>query len=110
MLSVFVPEISDNNDITIYPIGRDFIATSESNIIYSFDDETLETKDRVSGLDSAVCKLVIIHCLQWMASWTGGLLCLREGGMQSPHTCQYSRDISHKHQTQWSTLIMPTIY
>ena len=59
MLSVF--ELSDNDVVTIYPIGRDFIATSESNIIFSFDDETLETKDRVSGLDSVKCQIVSIH-------------------------------------------------
>ena len=49
MMSAFVPEISDNSVVTIYPIGRDFVATSETHIIHSFDDETLETKDRVSG-------------------------------------------------------------
>jgi len=44
-----VTEISDNNVVNIYPIGTDFIATSETHIIFSFNDETLETKDRVSG-------------------------------------------------------------
>jgi len=43
-----VPEITDNAFINIYPIGCDFIAASESDTIFSFDDETLETKDRVS--------------------------------------------------------------
>ena len=42
-----MPEITDNNVVNIYPIGRDFIAASETNTIFSFDDETLETKDRV---------------------------------------------------------------
>ena len=74
MLSVFVTEISDNNLVTIYPIGRDFIATSESHIIYSFDDETLETKDRVSGLDSVMCQIVTIHCQisSDYLFWSGG--------------------------------------
>jgi len=43
-----VPETPDNSVVNIYPIGRDFVAASETNTIHSFDDETLETKDRVS--------------------------------------------------------------
>ena len=50
MLSVFnVTEFTDNACISIYPIGRDFVAASESDVVLSFDPETLETKDRVSG-------------------------------------------------------------
>jgi len=49
MLSVFnVNDFSENGIINIYPIGRDFVATTESDVIHSFDPETLETKDRVS--------------------------------------------------------------
>ena len=48
MLSVFnVTDFTDNDFINIYPIGRDFVAASESDVIHSFDPETLETKDRV---------------------------------------------------------------
>ena len=50
MMSVFnVTDITDNACINIYPIGGDFVATSESDVVLSFDPETLETKDRVSG-------------------------------------------------------------
>ena len=50
MMSVFnVTDITDNACISIYPIGGDFVATSESDVVLSFDPETLETKDRVSG-------------------------------------------------------------
>ena len=49
-MSVFnVTDITDNACISIYPIGGDFVATSESDVVLSFDPETLETKDRVSG-------------------------------------------------------------
>ena len=49
MMSVFnVTDITDNACINIYPIGGDFVATSESDVVLSFDPETLETKDRVS--------------------------------------------------------------
>ena len=49
-MSVFnVTNFTDNACISIYPIGRDFVATSESDVVLSFDPETLETKDRVSG-------------------------------------------------------------
>ena len=49
-MSVFnVTDITDNTCINIYPIGGDFVATSESDVVLSFDPETLETKDRVSG-------------------------------------------------------------
>lgn len=49
MLSVFdVNNYSDNDLVNIYPIGRDFVAATESDVIHSFDPETLETKDRVS--------------------------------------------------------------
>jgi len=49
-MSVFnVTDITDNACINIYPIGGDFVATSESDVVLSFDPETLETKDRVSG-------------------------------------------------------------
>ena len=34
---------------TSTPLERDFVATSESDVVLSFDPETLETKDRVSG-------------------------------------------------------------
>ena len=50
MMSVFnVTDFTDNACISIYPIGGDFVATSESDVVLSFDPETLETKDRVSG-------------------------------------------------------------
>ena len=50
MLSVFnVTDFTDNAFISIYPIGGDFVAASESDVVLSFDPETLETKDRVSG-------------------------------------------------------------
>ena len=53
MLSVFnVTDFTDNDIVNIYPIGRDFVAASESDFIHSFDPETLETKDRVSVSDS----------------------------------------------------------
>ena len=49
-MSVFnVTDFSDNACINIYPIGGDFVATSETDVVLSFDPETLETKDRVSG-------------------------------------------------------------
>ena len=49
-MSVFnVTDFTDNACITIYPFGRDFVAASESDVVLSFDPETLETKDRVSG-------------------------------------------------------------
>ena len=48
MMSVFnVTDFTDNACINIYPIGRDFVASSESDVVLSFDPETLETKDRV---------------------------------------------------------------
>ena len=48
-MSVFnVTDITDNACINIYPIGSDFVATAESNVVFSFDPETLETKNRVS--------------------------------------------------------------
>ena len=50
MLSVF--EFTDNSFINIYPIGGDFVAASESDVVLSFDPETLETKDRVSVSDT----------------------------------------------------------
>ena len=50
MLSVFnVTDFTDNTCINIYPIGGDFVAASDSDVVLSFDPETLETKDRVSG-------------------------------------------------------------
>ena len=50
MMSVFnVTDLSDNACINIYPIGGDFVAASDSDVVLSFDPETLETKDRVSG-------------------------------------------------------------
>ena len=50
MMSVFnVTDVTDNACINIYPIGRDFVATSETDVVLSFDPETLETKDRVRG-------------------------------------------------------------
>ena len=50
MLSVFnVTDFSDNACINIYPIGGEFVAASDSNVVLSFDPETLETKERVSG-------------------------------------------------------------
>ena len=49
MMSVFnVTDFSDNACINIYPIGGEFVAASDSNVVLSFDPETLETKDRVS--------------------------------------------------------------
>ena len=49
MMSVFtVADVTDNACINIFPIGRDFMATSETDVVLSFDPETLETKDRVS--------------------------------------------------------------
>ena len=49
-MSVFnVTDFTDNSFINIYPIGGDFVAASESDVVLSFDPETLETKDRVSG-------------------------------------------------------------
>ena len=48
-MSVFnVTDFTDNACINIYPIGGDFVAASESDVVLSFDPETLETKDRVS--------------------------------------------------------------
>ena len=47
MQSIFT-DSSDNDLVNIYPIGRDFVAATESDVIHSFDPETLETKDRVS--------------------------------------------------------------
>ena len=50
MLSVFnVTDFSDNTCVNIYPIGEDFVAASETDVVLSFDPENLETKDRVSG-------------------------------------------------------------
>ena len=50
MMSVFnVTDLTDNALVNIYPIGSDFVATTESDVVLSFDPETLETKDRVSG-------------------------------------------------------------
>ena len=50
IMSVFnVTDFTDNSFINIYPIGHDFVAASESDVVLSFDPETLETKDRVSG-------------------------------------------------------------
>ena len=50
IMSVFnVTDFTDNSFINIYPIGGDFVAASESDVVLSFDPETLETKDRVSG-------------------------------------------------------------
>ena len=50
MLSVFnVTDFTDNTCVNIYPIGGDFVAASETDVVLSFDPETLETKDRVSG-------------------------------------------------------------
>ena len=50
MMSVFsVTDLTDNAVVNIYPIGSDFVATTESDVVLSFDPETLETKDRVSG-------------------------------------------------------------
>ena len=50
MLSVLnVTDFTDNACISIYPIGGDFVAASDSDVVLSFDPETLETKDRVSG-------------------------------------------------------------
>ena len=55
MMSVFnVTDFTDNACINIYPIGGDFVATSESDVVLSFDPETLETKDRVSGRSSDI--------------------------------------------------------
>ena len=48
MSVVNVTDITDNACINIYPIGRDFVAASETDVVFSFDPETLETKDRVS--------------------------------------------------------------
>ena len=55
MMSVFnVTDFTENACINIYPIGGDFVATSESDVVLSFDPETLETKDRVSGRSSDI--------------------------------------------------------
>ena len=52
-MSVFnVTDFTDNACINIYPIGGDFVAASETDAVLSFDPETLETKDRVSGRSS----------------------------------------------------------
>ena len=49
MMSVFnVTDFTDNACINIYPIGHDFVAASETDVVFSFDPETLETEDRVS--------------------------------------------------------------
>ena len=54
-MSVFnVTDFTDNSFINIYPIGGDFVAASESDVVLSFDPETLETKDRVSERFSLV--------------------------------------------------------
>jgi len=45
--SIFT-DSSDNDLVNVYPIGHDFVAATESDVIHSFDPETLETKDRVS--------------------------------------------------------------
>lgn len=39
---------TDNTYVTIYPLGEDFVTSSEGDIIHSFDPVTLETKGRVS--------------------------------------------------------------
>ena len=49
-----VADVTDNACINIFPIGRDFMATSETDVVLSFDPETLETKDRVSERFSLV--------------------------------------------------------
>ena len=36
-------DFTDNACINIYPIGGDFVAASESDVVLSFDPETLET-------------------------------------------------------------------
>ena len=60
MMSVFnVTDFTDNACINIYPIGEDFVAASESDVVLSFDPETLETKDRVSGRFS----IIVLHCV-----------------------------------------------
>jgi len=48
ILSVFsLTDTGGNDNISIYPIGHDFVAASESHV-NKFDAETLETKDGVS--------------------------------------------------------------
>ena len=45
MMSVFiVTDFIDNACINIYPIGHDFVAASESDVVLSFDPETLEQR------------------------------------------------------------------
>ena len=65
MMSVFnVTDITDNACINIYPIGGDFVAASDSDVVLSFDPETLETKDRVSGRFSVNgdCMTTALNC------------------------------------------------
>ena len=67
MMSVFnVTGVTDNACINIYPIGGDFVATSESDMVLSFDPETLETKDRVSGKFSVNCNYYDYHSEQYV--------------------------------------------
>ena len=66
MMSVFsVTDLTDNAVVNIYPIGSDFVATTESDVVLSFDPETLETKDRVSGRFS-----VNVNYYDYHALWT----------------------------------------
>lgn len=37
----------DNNWVTSYPMGEDFVVASEGDIVYRFDPVTLEAKNRV---------------------------------------------------------------
>ena len=39
--------LSDNDNINLYQIGEDIVATTESNFIHKIDPITLDTKDRV---------------------------------------------------------------
>ena len=51
--------MSDNDLVNIYPVGGGLVAATETDIVHSFDPETLETKERVS-IKTLACT-VLVH-------------------------------------------------
>ena len=53
--------MSDNDVVNIYPVGKQLVASSETDFVHTFDPETLEERERVR-VNRWIIAAFLLHC------------------------------------------------
>ena len=55
--------MTDNAVVTIYPMGEEWVASSETDIVSTFDPETLEIKARFNHSHNVAVNMATAHAM-----------------------------------------------